>query len=431
MTGGTAVTLAARFALVSLNAILTVITSRGLGVVGRAIFAETSNAMYLAAAISHTGLGVANAYFAAGRAERGALVANTMVASVATFALSVVVVYVGRLTGLLTDDVTSALAIIAGVPLLTAIGLLNYVLLGSKRIIRYNAITVLQPVLLLCLYAVLLLVHRFEVSTAIVGLVVSQVPVLVLALAWLLRGVEPSRIRPSVALLRQCLAYAGAAQLGGLLVLANSRIGLYLVDPLAGRVEVGILSVALVIAEALSNLPQSLTVPLFSESAQVATDGAASTARAALVSRVGFLAVALLSVPLVAVTVIASPLVFGPEFQALPTAVVLLVPSIIATAPRLTSWTYLQSAGRPDLIVAPAAAGLAINVLLAVFLVPSFGANGACIAMSGSSVTMAAWLVHRHARLSRIPVRDLLAPRPADLLLALANLRALMRRTAG
>jgi hypothetical protein len=42
---------------------------------------------------------------------------------------------------------------------------------------------------------------------------------------------------------------------------------------------------------------------------------------------------------------------------------------------------------------------------------------------------MAAWLVRRHANLSRIPVRDLLMPRPADLLLVLANLRALRRRT--
>ena len=428
MTGGTAVTLVARFALVSLNAILTVVTSRGLGVIGRAIFAETSNALYLAAAIPHTGLGIANGYFAAGRAERGVLVANSMIVSVATFGLSVLVVYIGRLTGLLADDVTSAVAIIAGVPLITAIGLLSYVLLGSKEIIRYNAITVLQPLLLLGLYAVLLLVHRFDVATAIVGLVVSQLPALILALRWSLRGVDPSGMRPNAALLRRCLSYAGAAQLAGLLVIANGRIGLYLVDPLAGRAEVGVLSVALVIAEALSNLPQSLTVPLFAELSQLSSDGAASIARAALVSRVGFLTVASLSVPLIAVTVIASPLIFGGEFLALPTAVLLLVPSIIGMAPRLTSWTYLQSSGRPDLVVAPAAAGLAVNVLLVMVLVPSFGANGACIAMSGSTVTMAAWLLLRHSKLSRIPVADLLAPRSTDLLVMFANLRAIRER---
>ena len=94
MTSGTAVTLVARFALVSLNAVLTVLTSRGLGVIGRAVFAETSNAIYLASAVPSTGLGLANAFFAAGRSDRGALVANSIVASLATFALSGLVVYV-------------------------------------------------------------------------------------------------------------------------------------------------------------------------------------------------------------------------------------------------------------------------------------------------------------------------------------------------
>jgi O-antigen/teichoic acid export membrane protein len=429
VTRGTAVTLVARLVLVALSAILTVVTSRGLGVIGRAVYAETSNAILLASALPSTGLGVANAYFAAGRSQRGALVANSVVISLATIGLGAVVLYVGQATAMIPQDSSSASAILIGVPLFTAAALLNSILLGSNRIFRYNVATVLQPLVLISLYASLLALGRFDAGTAVLGLVASEVPVVVLTFRWSLLGSERAGLRPAAALFRRGIAYAGAAQVAGLLVLANSRIGLYIVDPLAGRAEVGVLSVALVIADALSNLPQSLTVPLFAESARLAANDVTSATRAGLVSRIGLLVVAALSVPLVIAVALASPFVFGPEFQGLPIAVMLLLPAMIGVAPRLTSWTYLHSVGHPELVVAPAATGVLLNVLLELVLVPRLGANGACVALSASTLAMAYWILRRHAALSRVAMRDLLMPRRADVEFALAGARSLVRRT--
>ncbi len=425
MTRGTVITLAARFASVLLNALLTIITSRGLGAVGRATYAEATNAIYVASALPSIGFGTANAYFSAGRSRRGAIVANSALVSLSALALGGLVVGFGRLAGFIEDDATTVAAVLVGVPVSTAGALLIYVLLGSNRIVRYNAVTVLQPLMLLALLAGLLLSDRLDASYAIVAFVASQIPVLLVAIAWSLSGTDLGPLRPDRGLFRRSLSYAGAAQLAGLLVLVNYRIGLYIVDPLAGRAEAGVLSVALVVADGLSNLPHSLAVPLLAESARVPAGDPSATARAALVSRVGLMLVAGLSLPLLVTTALIAPMVFGHAFQSLPPALLLLVPSVVAMSPRVTSSTYLHAVGRPGLVVAPAALGLLTNVGIELALVPRFGANGACVAVAVSTLVTAAALLRSHSALTGTAMRDLLVPRSADARLVLSRARGL------
>lgn len=425
MSGAAAATLVARIAVLLLGGISTILTARLLGAEGRGVYALATNVVYFAS-LAVVGLAVANAYFAAQHPEmRGGLVGNSLGVALLGAAVAAVVLTIVRASWAPLADAAVWLSMLAAVPTAMAGTLLLFILLGANRLHRYNAMTVFQPFGLVLALLALWWIGLASTELAVFAFALVQVVSVIVALAWLRDVLPPGRaISPDLGLLRRCFSYAGWSHVVSALALVHVRLALFVVATISGNAEAGILSVALVLVDVLANLPHSLAVPLLAAAAQPSADVNQVALQSARASRLGFLAVLGLTPPsAIAVALLASP-VFGAEFVGTVPVFLTLVPNMIAWAPRITTTAYLSGLGVPREIVPAASIGLVVNVVLLLMLAPAWGAIGAGIAMSLSSILVAVIMLAKHAEIAGISLASLVMPQRSDAYLAAELLRS-------
>lgn len=192
----------------------------------------------------------------------------------------------------------------------------------------------------------------------------------------------------SIVSLRPLLDYSRRAYLGtiaGLLHLSASGIILGMV---AGAAAVGVFSVAYAVAAALFLVPVVIGTVLLPK---VAGAGIADAQQATLASmRASLLITFVLGVGAAVSSLAAIPLVFGEQFRGAVPVIVLLMPAALGFAASKPLTAYFQGQGLPAVGSSAAVFGLAVVLITGWPLSRTFGAMGAAIAMSLSTLAMAA-----------------------------------------
>lgn len=410
-------TLITRLAVLGLSAIATILTARLLGPAGRGTYAETTALIYLTAAVLTAGAGTANVYFAAAsRQPIHNLIGNSLLLGLLSVPVGAGVGLLASLTVMVGDGPAWIGAAIVGSSIVLAVmnSLVVAMLLGLNLVNAYNRVAVLQASLAAGLLTVLLIVPDRGAIHALIAFTVALVGGL--GVAWFELTSGRLDRRPSINLesLRTSLTFARWWQLGALVQLVNSRVPLFIVDYLGSRAHAGQLSIAMALAEALASIPHGLAIPLFAATAQA---GNTSTARerAARASRIGVISIIVLTIPALVAAPVASPVLFGPRFSEVPILLALLGPGMVATAPLLTSSSYLSGLGLPRLTAMPVGINLVVNVISEFLLVPQYGAAGAAISISIATTFASAAVLRAHARTSGMSWSDLVVPRRSDL----------------
>jgi O-antigen/teichoic acid export membrane protein len=381
---GSTVLSQAMILLVSL--VTTAITARWLGPEGKGNLALALLIPGMLSLFLGFGLNTANVYFTGSRRlPITALIANSMV-------FSLLGTLLGFLIVLLLVSFRVLPVIVPGVPvrhvllgmLTLPLGLLisnlSSVLLGLRRIMTLNILSVLQAALAVPLLFLFVVWLGMGVPGAIlVPLVASALIVAGNAFCLRREGVAfwP---RWDLRVIRPTLAYGMKGYVGNLLQFFNYRLDAFIVNAFVGPAGVGIYGAAVLMAELLWHLPNSVGFVIFPKA--VSTD---HTAMNRFTPRVFWIVLAISSVGAMGLALfgkLAIRLVFSDAFLAAYVPLLVLLPGVVLLGVGKVLTNDIAGRGYPHYNSIVAGLTLVITVALDLLLIPRMGVLGAAMASS-------------------------------------------------
>ncbi len=379
-----------KLAILSMGILSSALVARGLGPGGQGQLSIMVTMFTLVSA--HSGLGLARSAMIR-IAEVGGL-HLAFLRRVLSFSVGVSVVVVAALGWAMTelgfsDDPIILVPFLVAASLETIAEALRSMLRGLRRYLTVEATATAVRALRLAAVAGLFLSGGLDLRTmALLYLAMSALSSLVLGrftLGHTSRAPDPAPM-DLWAMLRQGLAYETVV----FLALVMYRVDQVLLYEMVGKAEVGQYSVAVLLAE-------QLWFAIAAVGSMHATEIAAQDAdrRTALTSQVHRVIVSLVALGALVLGALAWPvirLLFGPEYQGAPAALVALLPGVVTFASFKVLWRDFYGRRRMIQPVVSMVVAVAANVALNMALIPSLGSVGAAMA-SSLSYTMAAGML--------------------------------------
>ena len=311
----------------------------------------------------------------------------------AAYLWSFVVATAGALVLMAFGRLTEASFLFAAASLMGLIAFHNSLFVGDQKIGYYNLLTVLQPaLLLLCMLFCQLLWPQLGYYGYFFGQTLSLL--LMLLVCGVLRRKMQLRLHWDFDsdCNRQMLSFGWKTELSSLLQFFNYRLTYYLLAYFISRGSVGIFSIGVTVAEAIWVVSRSVSMVQFSN---VLKQGNTSQSRKetmslALVS-LGISVACILVVLLLPASLFA--FIFGPEFGEVKRVVLLLAPGILALAFSNVLGNYFSAIRQLNILIFKSFIGLVVTLVLAIWLIPKWQIDGACVVNAASYLVSSAVLL--------------------------------------
>jgi O-antigen/teichoic acid export membrane protein len=263
----------------------------------------------------------------------------------------------------------------------------------------------------LILTVVLLLVFPENVNAALVGVMASGLFGILSSVYILCRKYEARLVRPRLSPLLAMLSYGARYYFGKLSNQVNFHIGTIILGFFAVESEIGLFSVATILATQTLMIPDALSTVLMP---RVAVD---EKGRHELVAQCARVAGVFCAVVLLVLCLVATPfvkLVFSPEFLPMVPLVRVMAIGVLFRSISKLFVPYLIGMNHPGTASLAVGAGVTANLLLLWLLMPRFQLNGAAMAMTGNYLLSAAILTWAFVRISKMNLRSTLQLRRSD-----------------
>ncbi len=241
-------------------------------------------------------------------------------------------------------------------------------------------------------------------------------------------GIKLSRVlRPDWAVLKEQIRYGAQGQVANLAQLFNYRLDQFLVAAFVSRAGVGHYNVAVGLGESVWWISSAVALVLMPRLTGMDRERAREVTPA--ICRNTLAVSALGAILLVAVSKVAIRILFGSEFNASFTPLVLLMPGIVAASANRVLGSYLFSQGR--IIYNTYATFIALGVTLALdmLLIPTLEVNGAAIASSVAYTASLIATIYWYRGVSGGSAAAALLPRPSDIHIYTDILQRLLGRS--
>ena len=263
-------------------------------------------------------------------------------------------------------------------PLALLTSFLLSVFQGLQQFRPFNTILVAQPTVLFVLVLSLAAAGSRELVLLIGASFLAQV--LMLALAW--AKLRPLRANgpvsePTPGFLKKTLGYGWKAHLSNILAFVNYRADIFIANLFLGPASVGVYVVSVAFAEKLWMISQSVSTVLLPRLSQLTSDETKRKQLTPLIAR-WVLFTTLLGASIVAV--VGGPFiyaVFGTEYRAALTPLLILLPGIVAGSVARVLANDIAARGRPELNLYTSIVVVTVNIIGNVLLIPRFGLAGA------------------------------------------------------
>jgi O-antigen/teichoic acid export membrane protein len=395
-----------------LSLVNVLLVARALGAEGRGTVTFLTTIAMMTSQLGSLGVEEASANVVGSRADQRATVAGNAVA----LAILLGFAAAGLVAGLIalfpsvgggSDPLLRWLAL-ATIPVLILQFYLQFIIRADYGFGVVNAASLLAPVLNVVVNTALIVTGLITVETALITWIAGQL----IATGMLLRHVHRRLAgfgAPSARLARGTLGFGLKAHAGRIMKTGNYRLDQWILGSVAGPRELGLYSVAVAWAEALFFLPEALAAVLRPD--LVRASAADAGRRTAAVFRVAVL----LSLPVVAIFVVAAPVLcvvaFGDEFAGSVDDLRVLAPGAFGIVAMKVLANALVAQGHPMLSNAAIAVAFVLTVGLDILLIPSHGGLGAAIASTAAYTGGGIAVALIFARTLRLSVRSLVPGR--------------------
>jgi O-antigen/teichoic acid export membrane protein len=281
------------------------------------------------------------------------------------------------------------------------------------KIKAWNILFITQSVINLFL----LLIFVFIFKQGLVGVLISSASALlivaVLAGANIAKRINIQEVAVDFKLIGDLLRFGFKSHIGNVLKDLNYRGDLFIISYFLSPAMVGFYVVATNVAEIIWKIPDAVGAVLLPKVAQLSKEEAANFTPK--VCRIVLLPVFLISFFIIIFSNILVTSIFGIAYKPAVSALILLVPGILA----LTLWKILANTiialGYPVQYSLTTAIALMIMILFDFILIPLFGINGAAIASTLAYITATVYIVVIYKRITHNSFRSLLMPQKLDL----------------
>jgi O-antigen/teichoic acid export membrane protein len=407
----------AQIAIYGLAFLLRVLLARGLGDEGLGTYTLFFVAVLVAGAIANLGVGLGNIYFLnKGQYSYEELLSGSLFVLAASSCLAWVflVTYAVILEPDLFVSGRSYWLYAIALPSVVAYVLLTSFLHGRSRFAALSGVAVAQGVIGLTIVGVLYALDEVDVFSALAAWVASFLLADVIAL--LLVGVEridlQRAVHPRWHILGDQIRYGAQGQIANLAQLFNYRLDQFLVAAFVSRAGVGQYTVAVGLAESVWWLSSSVALVLMPRLTEMDSERAAQMTP--LACRNTVLASVIAAIALIIVSPLAIDVLFGDEFSAAQTALILLMPGIIAACATRVLGSYLFSQGHIIYNTYATFIALGLTIVLDLALIPAMGIEGAAIASSIAYIASLVATLYWYRKVSGGSIVDALVVRPAD-----------------
>lgn len=415
------------------NIPISMLVARKLGVDGQGVYAAAGTFPALWATVWILGLDAAHTWaLASNRTTLGRVFGNTIVWTIG-LSLGAVPTYLWAARVLDPEKVRSLLPVLGLTSLIVPLMLARFLclssFLGLGQIDRYNMLNVISQVILLITLIGVLVIGNGGTREAILAYAFSILLLVVLAVIWMERKRDRGDpIRTDGALAKTSLSYGlrgyGSTIFGQL----NYRFDQVLVTQFSGTIETGYYSIAVLMAEKLSHITNSIQLVIFprvSSSTEEEANRITTTACRHALFWVGVGGVALFAMSRFLVRIL-----YGRAFLPALVPLAWLIPGIFL----LSYWKILtvDLSGRNRRASVTVASGIAaaVNTGLNFLLIPRYGMLGAAWSSTASYALQSLVVMIFFLRITRVSIGKLFLPQPGDLEIYLRILRRVRARIA-
>jgi O-antigen/teichoic acid export membrane protein len=381
-------TLIARLVMLAGGMGASVIVARWLGVDGLGALAVINVTVAVALQLGSGGLPSSNTYFIAqNRRSLGSVWTNSLIFALAAGGvLALLVTALAMARPALFGHVPLRLLVAASVSipfqLITLFGL--NVFLGLERVGQFNLLDAAAQLLILLNALVALVILGLGLWT-LVTLNVATAILLSLVIAWMIGRVIKEQgdglsFRPDAQLFKRMARFGLKFHIPVVAGILIFRADLLIVNHFRGPAEAGVYAVASQVGSLLMLLPGVIGTLLFP---RVASDGDARgefTMRVTRHTAFVMLIICLLAAP----AAFLLPLLYGAPFTDATVQLLILLPGIYLIGIESVLVQHFSGLGLPPAIPVFWLVTLAVNVLLNLLLVPTYGARAAALASTVS-----------------------------------------------
>lgn len=317
------------------------------------------------------------------------------------------------------------------------------ILTGKQEIARINNTELLGRVgqfILLFAVAGLMFIKGNQITVGVLFIIIICISAFINSL--LLRALWPSFTASGTAVsIKEAAAFALPCYLGNTTQFLNYRLDVFLVSVLAGYAAVGRYTLAVSLAQLvwlLSNSAASVLLPKVAASRD-STQSAdsmdfVSTNPIDVVRHTSRVTRLTLAASFVGASIIgllatqAIPILYGEAFRHSISALLWLLPGIVAFSTVNILAAYIAGIGKPHLNLVVACLALVVTVVLDFALIPRLEIVGAAMASTGSYLLSALLTIGFFVRQTGAPVRQVLFPTREDLRFTIELAQPLLRR---
>ncbi len=313
------------------------------------------------------------------------------------------------LTGFSAGALVAAAAL---VPVRVVDGFTRGALRGLKEIFAISVLNTVRPVLTLVGVGVIIVIADGGVTGLVIVVLMAEAAIVMAAFSRVFRG-TPFRPRLEVAVAGPLLHYGIRVYLYSVLLFLNYRLDMGLIRYYLDYEEVGYYATAVVLAELIWNLPNSLSFVLFPY-----ITGATEEQKRILTLKVCRISTALVGSACIAVAAGAYPAIYvmyGAEFIPAVWPLLALLPGIFMMSVQQVLGVDLSARNMPGKVTIAALVGLVVNVGLNVLLIPRWGTVGAAVASSVSYGCVAGIVAYYYSVASQVPISEAVIPRLGEL----------------
>ncbi|MCF1488206.1 oligosaccharide flippase family protein [Pseudomonas sp. AA27] len=423
-----ALSMGTKLAMIALRLLRNVLLARILGPSERGLFALLSTLPDLLSAATSGGLNSAVGYQAAKQRDMGLLLTQVLVyGCLLAGLLTLVCVLLVREFG--SDlEITVQLGLLAWLLLLAVpMTVLKSGLLtlhnASGGVGAFNALRLTESLAPLLLFLGLFWMWRDEaLEAALISWLCGIALVLVLGLWWLRRQ-HPLALRWDRGGQRELLSYSAKSHPDLLFQQVILRSDYLFIGAMLGSTALGHYAMASAAAELLLIVPEAVTTPLMKRLLQQDAGMERLTPLALRLTATVMLG-ACLSMALIGQWLIVT--LFGSDYAPAYPALLALLPGLLGLCYASILRLDLLGKNRPGTVSLLMGAGAALNLVLNVLLIPTWGIVGAAAASSIAYLAVTVAMLVLYCRLSGVPLGQTLIILPADL----APLRQMLQRRA-
>lgn len=402
-----------------------VVVARYFGPEGRGQITLVSAVYGQVALIFTLGVDVALVHFV-GRERKGASAldkaARGLAFSLGLLAATISVVLVGILAWDFGDEaVPIALAAATAAGPLVASMVLQGQLVGLGRLVEVAGINSLRGVFALVTVLPVALGGLSAVA-ALAMYALAEYVVLIVTIIVSRRAVGPSHHGNCRDAISRLIKYGLTGHVGNVAQAVNYRLDIVLLGAIAGVVELGKYSVAVVFAELLWVFP--LVMKNYVSHRMATSEGLVSNEIALATMRASIIVGAFVGAVLCILPAWLITPVFGAEFSDSVQLLWILIPGALAMALYQIMMSDVMTRGNPGLKSVTASIGCIVTLVLCILLIPRFGAHGAAVGTSVAYIVTLLSAMPSYRRITASRYRDWV-PRSADVKTAL---RTGMRR---